>query len=50
MRRETLKDKKLEVLAEATINGWNGNYIPIEIRPYKDFKEEITIQDGLLNY
>ena len=50
LKEETRLDKTLQKLTTISINGWPEykQEVPVELLPYYGFRDEITIQDGLL--
>lgn len=50
LKEETKFDKTLQKLTMTAVNGWpeDKHEVPAEILPFYSFRDEITIQDGLL--
>ena len=50
VRGNTASDPGLQTLMETVITGWpdTRDEVPISIREYFNFREEITVQDGIL--
>ena len=50
IRRETEKDEILSDLKEIILKGWpnNKNEVPMKILPYFPFRDELTIEDGII--
>ena len=50
LRRATKDDRSMQLLQQAILNGWPNEKIHLdpEIREYYAFKDEMTVQDGLI--
>ena len=50
IREETSKDATLQLLAKYMTNGWpvDRKKIPKELHPYWNYRDEISIEDGIL--
>ena len=50
IRGATAMDEDLRTLGEVILKGWpdDRKQVPQQLRPYFHFKDEVTIQDGLI--
>ena len=50
MRTATQEDDELALLKHTTTHGWPSTIreVPSEIQPYQTFREELTVEDGII--
>jgi transposase InsO family protein len=50
IREATEQDESLQLLQKVIIKGWpdNKNQIPAQVTPYFNFRDELSVQDGLI--
>ena len=50
IQKATEEDREMQILRDTVLNGWRErrDQVPMEIRPYWNFRDEITIAENLL--
>jgi hypothetical protein len=50
IRQETLRDETLQLLMDVILKGWTSDKIllPAQVHPYYCYRDELTVQDGLI--
>ena len=50
MREHTAEDPSLQALKQTILDGWpdHRNQLPLMVKPYFNFRDELSVQDGLI--
>ena len=50
IRESTARDESLQLLKDVILNGWpeDRSSLPIQVHPYFPYRDELTVQDGLI--
>ena len=50
MREHTAEDPSLQALKQTILDGWpdHRNQLPLMVKPYFNFRDEVSVQDGLI--